>query len=122
MPLQAIAAKRALDATLANALSSKAFRQVVDFTVGDVVQLVRTLPCHSRKDPHLDHSYARTSHSSHGQTADRARIHVNIELNAKYPLNSRMAYVSVSRCTPWRAPLHKRPRNAQHSPRKRCSQ
>jgi len=44
MPLQAIPAKRALDAKLANALSSKAFRQVVDFTVGDVVQLVRTLP------------------------------------------------------------------------------
>jgi hypothetical protein len=37
-------ADRALYAKLATALFLKALRQVVDSTVGDVVQLVRTLP------------------------------------------------------------------------------
>jgi len=49
------------------------------------------------KHPHLDHGYAMTSHSSQGQTADRVLIHVDTELGAKALLNSRMAYVSVSR-------------------------
>ena len=38
-----------------------------------------------------------TSHSSQGQTADRVLIHVDTELGAKDLLNSRMAYVSISR-------------------------
>jgi ATP-dependent exoDNAse (exonuclease V) alpha subunit len=38
-----------------------------------------------------------TSHSSQGQTADRVLIHVDTELGPKDLLNSRMAYVSVSR-------------------------
>ncbi len=46
---------------------------------------------------HLDHGYAVTSHSSQGQTADRVLIHVDTELSAKDLLNSRMAYVAVSR-------------------------
>ena len=50
-----------------------------------------------RKHPHLDHGYAMTSYSSQGQTADRVLIHVDTELGAKDLLNSRMAYVSVSR-------------------------
>ncbi len=50
-----------------------------------------------RAHPHLDHGYAVTSHSSQGQTADRVLIHVDTELAAKDLLNSRMAYVSVSR-------------------------
>ena len=50
-----------------------------------------------RKHPHLDHGYAMTSHSSQGQTADRVLIHIDTELGAKDLLNSRMAYVSVSR-------------------------
>ena len=49
------------------------------------------------KHPHLDHGYAMTSHSSQGQTADRVLIHVDTELGAKALLNSRMAYVAVSR-------------------------
>jgi conjugative relaxase-like TrwC/TraI family protein len=49
------------------------------------------------KHPHFDHGYAMTSHSSQGQTADRVLIHVDTELGAKHLLNSRMAYVSVSR-------------------------
>ena len=46
---------------------------------------------------HLDFGYAVTSHSSQGQTADRVLIHVDTELGAKDLLNSRMAYVAVSR-------------------------
>ena len=38
-----------------------------------------------------------TSYSSRGQTADRVLIYVDTELGAKDLLNSRMAYVSVSR-------------------------
>ena len=44
-----------------------------------------------------DAGYAMTSHSSQGQTADRVLIHVDTELGAKDLLNSRVAYVSVSR-------------------------
>jgi UvrD-like helicase C-terminal domain len=47
--------------------------------------------------PHLDHGYAVTSHSSQGQTAERVLVHVDTELAAKDLLNSRMAYVAVSR-------------------------
>ena len=57
----------------------------------------RTVRLHPRKHPHLDHGYAMTSHSSEGQTADRVLIHVDTELGAKDRLNSRMAYVSISR-------------------------
>jgi conjugative relaxase-like TrwC/TraI family protein len=57
----------------------------------------RALELDPRLHPHLDHGYAMTSHSSQGQTADRVLIHVDTELVAKDLLNSRMAYVSVSR-------------------------
>jgi conjugative relaxase-like TrwC/TraI family protein len=57
----------------------------------------RAIELDPRKHPHLDHGYAMTSHSSQGQTADRVLIHVDTELGAKDLLNSRMAYVSVSR-------------------------
>src|ERR1700683_3529235 len=57
----------------------------------------RTVELDPTRHPHLDHGYAMTSHSSQGQTADRVLIHVDTELGAKDLLNSRMAYVSVSR-------------------------
>jgi ATP-dependent exoDNAse (exonuclease V) alpha subunit len=57
----------------------------------------RTVDLDPQKHLHLDHGYAMTSHSSQGQTADRVLIHVDTELGAKDLLNSRMAYVSVSR-------------------------
>jgi ATP-dependent exoDNAse (exonuclease V) alpha subunit len=50
-----------------------------------------------RPHKHLDYCYAMTSHSSQGQTADRVLIYVDTELGAKDLLNSRMAYVAVSR-------------------------
>ena len=57
----------------------------------------RAVDLDPREHPHLDHGYAMTSHSSQGQTADRVLIHVDTELGAKDLLNSRMAYVAVSR-------------------------
>ena len=57
----------------------------------------RAVELDARRHPHLDHGYAVTSHSSQGQTADRVLIHVDTELGAKDLLNSRMAYVAVSR-------------------------
>ena len=57
----------------------------------------RSMDYEPQHHPHLDHGYAITSHSSQGQTAERVLIHVDTELAAKDLLNSRMAYVSVSR-------------------------
>jgi ATP-dependent exoDNAse (exonuclease V) alpha subunit len=45
----------------------------------------------------LEYGYAVTSHSSQGQTADRVLIHVDSTQAHGELLNSRMAYVSVSR-------------------------
>jgi conjugative relaxase-like TrwC/TraI family protein len=57
----------------------------------------RSLQIDPNKHPHLDYGYAMTSHSSQGQTANRVLIHADTELLAKDLLNSRMAYVSISR-------------------------
>src|ERR1035438_4468771 len=57
----------------------------------------RVVELDSVRNPHLDHGYAVTSHSSQGQTADRVLIHVDTELGAKDLLNNRIAYVAVSR-------------------------
>ena len=57
----------------------------------------RLLQIDPNKHPHLDYGYAMTSHSSQGQTVSRVLIHVDTELDARDLLNSRMAYVSVSR-------------------------
>jgi len=57
----------------------------------------RGVEFNARQHPHLDYGYAVTSHSSQGQTADRVLIHVDSEQAHGELLNSRMAYVSVSR-------------------------
>lgn len=57
----------------------------------------RSLQFDPNRQLHLDYGYAVTSHSSQGQTADRVLIHVDTELGTKDLLNSRMAYVAVSR-------------------------
>jgi conjugative relaxase-like TrwC/TraI family protein len=46
---------------------------------------------------HLDYGYAVTSHSSQGATADRVLIHVDSEQSGEQLVNSRLAYVAVSR-------------------------
>ncbi len=57
----------------------------------------RAVELDTSKHVHLDYGYAVTSHSSQGQTADRVLVNVDTELGAKDLLNSRMAYVSISR-------------------------
>ena len=57
----------------------------------------RTVHLDPNRELHLDYGYAVTSHSSQGQTADRVLIHVDTELGATDLLNSRMAYVAISR-------------------------
>jgi conjugative relaxase-like TrwC/TraI family protein len=49
------------------------------------------------KNPHLDHGYAVTSHSSQGQTADRVLIHIDTSQAGEKLVNQRLAYVAVSR-------------------------
>ena len=46
---------------------------------------------------HLDYGYAVTSHSSQGATADRVLVHVDTEEAHEKLINSRLAYVAVSR-------------------------
>jgi ATP-dependent exoDNAse (exonuclease V) alpha subunit len=57
----------------------------------------REVEFNAKQHPHLDYGYAVTSHSSQGQTADRVLVHVDSEQAHGELINSRMAYVSVSR-------------------------
>jgi conjugative relaxase-like TrwC/TraI family protein len=57
----------------------------------------REVEFNARQHPHLDYGYAVTSHSSQGQTADRVLVHVDSEHAHQNLINSRMAYVSISR-------------------------
>jgi ATP-dependent exoDNAse (exonuclease V) alpha subunit len=66
---------------------------------GDVairLDLGRDVQFNVGEHPHLDHGYAVTSHSSQGQTAEHVIIHMDTEKGAQL-VNSRLAYVSVSR-------------------------
>jgi ATP-dependent exoDNAse (exonuclease V) alpha subunit len=63
-----------------------------------------------QQHPHIDHGYAVTSYSSQGQTAERVLVNVDTELAAKDLLNSRMAYVSISRGQ-WDAQIFTNDRN-----------
>jgi ATP-dependent exoDNAse (exonuclease V) alpha subunit len=56
----------------------------------------RDIQFNVRQHPHLDYGYAVTSHSSQGQTVERVLINVDTEKSARL-VNSRLAYVSVSR-------------------------
>jgi ATP-dependent exoDNAse (exonuclease V) alpha subunit len=51
----------------------------------------------AKQHPHIDYGYAVTSHSSQSQTAERVLINVDSSQAHGELLNSRMAYVSVSR-------------------------
>jgi len=57
----------------------------------------RAIAFNIRENPHLDHGYAVTSHSSQGQTADRVLIHVDTERAGEKLVNRRLAYAAVSR-------------------------
>jgi len=57
----------------------------------------RTASFNIRENPHIDHGYAVTSHSSQGQTADRVLIQVDTEQAGEKLINRRLAYVALSR-------------------------
>jgi ATP-dependent exoDNAse (exonuclease V) alpha subunit len=57
----------------------------------------RRVQLDSAKSRHLDYGYAVTSHSSQGQTVDRALVYIDTEQTSSLALNSRLAYVAVSR-------------------------
>ncbi|MHB8755105.1 MAG: MobF family relaxase [Candidatus Acidiferrales bacterium] len=57
----------------------------------------RAMAFNIRDNPHLDHGYAVTSHSSQGQTADRVLVHVDTEQIGEKLVNERLAYVAISR-------------------------
>ena len=58
----------------------------------------RRIEFNAREHPHFDHGYAVTSHSSQGLTAERVLIHADTSVHPDL-LNSRFAYVSVSRAS-----------------------
>jgi ATP-dependent exoDNAse (exonuclease V) alpha subunit len=47
--------------------------------------------------PHIDYGYAVTGHSGQGATADRVLIHVDTDDAGEKLINSRLAYVAISR-------------------------
>ena len=57
----------------------------------------RAVEVSSRAPLHLDHGYAVTSHSSQGATAERVLLHIDTGTAQAPLLNSRLAYVAVSR-------------------------
>ncbi len=57
----------------------------------------RAVAFNVKENPHLDHGYAVTSHSSQGQTADRVLVYVDTEQVGEKLINRRLAYVAVSR-------------------------
>ena len=58
----------------------------------------RQIEFNAREHPHFDHGYAVTSHSSQGLTAARVLVHADTSVHPDL-LNSRFAYVSVSRAS-----------------------
>lgn len=57
----------------------------------------RTVETSMRRHLHLDYGYAVTSHSSQGVTADRVLVNIDTRQAHEKLLNSRFAYVSISR-------------------------
>jgi conjugative relaxase-like TrwC/TraI family protein len=58
----------------------------------------RRIEFNAREHSHFDHGYAVTSHSSQGLTAERVLVHADTSVHPDL-LNSRFAYVSVSRAS-----------------------
>lgn len=63
-----------------------------------------------RRHPHFDYGYAVTSHSSQGVTADRVLVNVDTCQACEKLLNSRFAYVSISRAR-YEAKIYNRQRS-----------
>ena len=78
----------------------------------------KTINFDPAKMRHFDHGYAVTSHSSQGLTENR--VIVNMDTNAPAELiNTRFAYVSVSRASAGRPHLYQRRRRAGRTPQHR---
>jgi ATP-dependent exoDNAse (exonuclease V) alpha subunit len=58
----------------------------------------RMVAFNPREMRHFDHGYAVTSHSSQGLTAERVLVNMNTDVHPEL-INSRFAYVSVSRAS-----------------------
>jgi hypothetical protein len=58
----------------------------------------RQIEFNAAEHRHFDHGYAVTSHSSQGLTAERVLVHADTKVHPDL-LNSRFAYVSVSRAS-----------------------
>jgi ATP-dependent exoDNAse (exonuclease V) alpha subunit len=58
----------------------------------------RQIEFNAGENPHFDHGYAVTSHSSQGLTAERVFVHADTSVHPDL-LNSRFAYVSLSRAS-----------------------
>jgi ATP-dependent exoDNAse (exonuclease V) alpha subunit len=58
----------------------------------------RTVMFSNRDNRHFDHGYAVTSHSSQGLTTNRVLVNMDTEVHPEL-INSRFAYVSVSRAS-----------------------
>ena len=65
--------------------------------VGIKLDSGREVGFHMEENRHLDYGYAVTSHSSQGATADRVLVNVDTEEAHEKLINSRLAYVAVSR-------------------------
>lgn len=57
----------------------------------------RDVDLNLRDHRHLDYGYAVTSHSGQSATADRVLVHVDTETAHERLINSRLAYVAISR-------------------------
>ena len=65
--------------------------------VGVKLDSGREVSFNLKENRHLDYGYAVTSHSSQGATADRVLVNVDTEEAHANLINSRLAYVAVSR-------------------------
>ncbi len=65
--------------------------------VGIKLDSGREVSLNLEENRHLDYGYAVTSHSSQGATADRVLVNVDTEEAHEKLINSRLAYVAVSR-------------------------
>ena len=64
-----------------------------------------------REMRHFDHGYAVTSHSSQGLTSERVLVNMDTDVHPEL-INSRFAYVSVSRASTMRRSIPTMPRHS----------
>jgi len=70
---------------------------VIAGVLGDILSAPSGFHLGSGIRHHFGYGYAVTSHSTHGATAGRVLVHMDTEQARDQLVNSRLAYVSVSR-------------------------